>query len=255
METLCAAAASVGLNPDDDFRSSFRRYYELIESGNSKFNLTGAKGWERVRDELFIRSLRFLAPVAGGFIAPIEWFDGRRVLDVGTGAGIPGLVLKLAVPGMSLTLMDSSRKKTAFLREVVDDLSIANVDVITGRAEEFGQEPAHRQKYDLVVSRGVARLVELTELTLPFVMPGGAMVSAKGPDTASEIDEAAFAAGLLGAAPAVASTVSEPGQASPDTMIYYMKIGDTPAEFPRRTGIPHSKPLVERQVGAALDAE
>ncbi len=244
----------IGLDSTEEFSRSLNRYYELIEAGNARFNLTGATGWERVRDELFIRSLRFLVPVAGGHVPPLEWFEGRRILDIGTGAGIPGLVLKLAVPGMALTLLDSSRKKTAFLRDVVEELAIENVEVITGRAEEVGHDIAHREKYDLVVSRGVARLVELAELTLPFAAQGGAVVSAKGPDVDSEVEEAAWAAELLGAAPALTSSVSAPGRSQADTMVYYMKIGSTPVEYPRRTGVPHARPLLRGQSGAVAGA-
>lgn len=211
-----------------------------------------------MRDELFIRSFKFLSPVAGGHISAVEWFSDRRVLDVGTGAGIPGLVLKLAVPDMSLTLLDSSQKKTAFLRDAVADLGLENVDVVTGRAEEFGRDQKYRESFDLVVSRGVAKLVELAELTLPFVSLGGAVACAKGPNVAQEVADAEWAAELLGAAPAVVSgAANEPEQVpsensgeiqevigtSADTMIYWMKIGQTPESYPRRNGVPHSKPL------------
>lgn len=236
----------MGISADDQFRRRFERYHQLIESANSQFNLTGVSGWERVRDELFIRSFNFFAPVAGGYISAAEWFAGRKVLDVGTGAGIPGLVLKIAAPDMELTLLDSSRKKTAFLREAVQELSFTDVVVLTGRAEEIGQEEDHREAYDLVVSRGVAKLVELAELTLPFTSVGGAVVAAKGPGISNELEESAFAAELLGAAPAITTENSLYGG---DTMVYWMKIGNTPAQFPRRNGVPHSKPLTPGVAG------
>ncbi len=247
MQKLCEAAEAVGVIPDDEFRRRFTRYFELIEAANSKFNLTGARGWDRVRDELFIRSFDFLSPVAGGYVPAVEWFAGRRVLDVGTGAGVPGLVLKLAVPEMVLTLLDSSQKKTAFLRDVVTDLGLEDVEVVTGRAEEIGQDPAHRESYDLVVSRGVARLVELAELMLPFVSLGGAAVAAKGPDVAGELSDAEWAAERLGAAPAITKDSvfgSAGGTEVSGTMVYWMKIAATPSEYPRRTGIPHTRPLL-----------
>lgn len=248
MDRLCEAAESVGVHAGDDFKRKFARYFELIESANSKFNLTGVSGWDRVRDELFIRSFRFLAPVAGGNVPAVEWFAGRRVLDLGSGAGIPGLALKIAVPDMKLTLLDSSRKKTAFLREVVTDLELEDTLVVTERAEELGRDREHRESYDLVMSRGVARLPELAELMLPFVTIGGAAVAAKGPDVESEVEESAWAAELLGATPAISATVSAPGPSSPDTMVYWMKIGPTPATYPRRDGAPHIKPLLRPAV-------
>lgn len=253
LNKLCDATEAVGASAGDQFRRSISRYFELLEAANSRFNLTGAKGWERVRDELFIRSLRFLSPVAGGYVPSVEWFAGRKVIDVGTGAGIPGLVLKLTVPDMSLTLLDSSQKKTSFLREVVQELVLSDVQVVTARAEEAGHDPAHRERYDLVVCRGVARLAELAELTLPFAVAGGAVVAAKGPDVDEEMQESEWAAHVLGAAPALSASVAFPGDAPPDTMVYWMKIGSTPDEYPRRVGVPHSKPLVRNaaQSGAS----
>lgn len=250
MEKLCEAAATVGVRTDDEFRRRFTRYFELIESANSRFNLTGAKGWERVRDELFIRSLRFLAPVAGGQQPAVEWFSGRNVLDIGSGAGIPGIILKIAVPDMALTLIDSSNKKTAFLRETALDLGFEDVQVITGRAEEIGLLREHREKYDLVVSRGVAKLVELAELTLPFATVGGTVISAKGPSVETEIEESAYAAEVLGAAPAISTVVASPGDAAPDTMVYWMKISKTPSTYPRRNGLPRTKPLLKARNSA-----
>ncbi len=248
MNKLCEAAKAVGISTDDRFRQGFKRFYELIESANGRFNLTGVSGWERVRNELFIRSLNFFAPVAGGYISAVEWFPGRRILDVGTGAGIPGLVLKLAVPEVAITLLDSSHKKTAFLREVVESLELENVTVVTGRAEEMARDSAHRESYDLVVSRGVARLAELAELTLPFASIGGAVVAAKGPDIDQEIKESEFASETLGAAPALIADVASAGDNGKGKMVYWMKISSTPPEFPRRNGVPHSNPLISETV-------
>ena len=243
MEKLLKAAESVGVTPDETVRRGFARFYEMLEAANSRFNLTGAKGWERVRDELFIRSMRFMTP-AGGNMTTASWFEGRRVIDVGTGAGIPGLVLKLLAPGAHVTLLDSSAKKTSFLREVSEDLELDNIEIITGRAEDVARAREHRHSYDLVVSRGVARLVELAELTLPFAAVGGTVVAAKGPSVEEEIAEAEWAATKLGAAPAMAYPVSEPGDSPADTFIYWLKIDKTPLEYPRRNGVPHTSPLI-----------
>jgi len=241
---LLSAAKAVGIDLVDAQARNFVRYFDMIEAANAQFNLTGARGWERVCNELFIRSFGFLAPVAGGHVPATEWVSGKRILDVGTGAGIPGMVLKLAVPEASISLLDSSRKKTAFLRQVVQELGLHGVEVITGRAEEVARDPAHREAYDMVVTRGVARLVELAELTLPFAAVGGVVVSAKGPDVEEEMAESDWAAELLGSAPAIATKVSG-GDGTPfDTMVYWMKIGRTPLEYPRRTGLPHSRPLL-----------
>ena len=241
------------MKPDDALRRNFARYFELIEDANSRFNLTGVKGWERVRDELFIRSMRFASPALGGNVPASGWLSGRKVLDVGAGAGIPGLVLKLLVPDMRLTLLDSSVKKTAFLRDVVKELGLEEVDVVTARAEEAGRDSTLRESYDLVVSRGVARLSELAELTIPFAAPGGTVMTAKGADVGAEIAEAEWAAQTLGAAGTAHSEVDAPGDAPPDTMVYWLKVSPTPDEYPRRNGVPHSNPLT-RTASAAKGA-
>lgn len=231
------------MTPGDLLRRRLARYFEMLEEANSRFNLTGAKGWDRIRDELFIKSMRFMAPM-GGDATTADWFNGRRVIDVGTGAGVPGMVIKLLAPGARMTLLDSSSKKTAFLREVIADLELEDIEVVTGRAEEVGHDDDHRESYDLVVSRGVARLAELAELTLPFASIGGTAIAAKGPSVDDEIAESEWAAERLGASPAMARPIEKPGDMPADTMVYWMKIDKTPPEFPRRNGVPHTSPLI-----------
>lgn len=246
MESVIAAAESLGVDLDTRQQAQFQRYRELIELRSKQFNLTGAKTWDRIREELFIRSLRIISP-AGGFAATAEWFTDRRAIDVGTGAGIPGIVMKIALPELKITLLDSVQKRTNFLHEVVDELELEDVEVITGRAEELGQDPAHRESYDVVVARAVARLAELAELTIPFANIGGTVILPKSAGIADEINEAAAAAEVLGAAPAITLKVDRPGESPPDDMIYWMKITSTPGEFPRRVGVPHQNPLIERK--------
>ena len=207
--------------------------------------MTGARDFERIREELIIRSLRLLASAPGGFVSTAGWFDGRRVLDVGAGAGIPGIVLKIAYPGMHLGLLESSSKKCAFLERAVAELSLADVEVINARAEEAAHFPRYREQFDLVVSRGVAALPELSELTLPFAMVGGTVISAKGLSGEREIVESEWAASELGAAPAIHQVVDSPGSSPPDLLIYWLKVAPTPERYPRRTGVPHKRPLVK----------
>lgn len=268
MQTLIAAAERLGLSLDASQQALFRRYYELLEEGGQTVNLTGAKGWERVREELFIRSLRILSPAAGGYIPASGWFSPpagpgwgtmpgqdapvRHILDVGAGAGVPGLVLKIAMPHIQVTLLDAAEKKCEFLRRAVRVLGLTGASVLQARAEEAAHSPAHREAYDLVVARALARLAELAELTLPFAKVAGVVIAQKGQGVEAELSEAGFAAWELGAAPAITQAVSSPGNAPPDTLVYWLKISGTPAKYPRRTGIPHKRPLVEgvRTAGA-----
>ncbi|MEX0761428.1 MAG: 16S rRNA (guanine(527)-N(7))-methyltransferase RsmG [Dehalococcoidia bacterium] len=244
MESLVKAADTLGVTLDDLQQAAFRRYFELLEEGGGRANLTGAHGWERVRDELFVRSLRVLTPAPGGFTSTAAWFDGRRVIDVGTGAGIPGLVLKLALPGMRLTLIDAARKRCDFLQWAVGELELRDVEVVHGRAEDLARDTQHREAYELVLARAVAQLPELAELTLPFASLGGTVIAAKGPDISEEIAESEWAASQLGALPAISQAVTKPGPTPADTLVYWFKVQPTPDRFPRRAGIPHSNPLL-----------
>ncbi|MDA1279425.1 MAG: 16S rRNA (guanine(527)-N(7))-methyltransferase RsmG [Chloroflexi bacterium] len=247
MESVFSAAQAVGVSLDAAQQAQFRRYGELIELRSNQFNLTGAKSWERIREELFIRSLRILTP-AGGNVPTPEWFAGKRAIDVGSGVGVPGIVMKIAIPELRVTLLDSIQKRTNFLEEVVAELKLEDVEVINARAEELGQDPSHRESYDVVTARAVARLAELAELTIPFASIGGIVILPKSAGVEKELEEAGSAAELLGAAPAITLKVDRPGDSPPDDMVYWMKISSTPREFPRRIGVPHQSPLIERIV-------
>ncbi len=244
LQSVIAAAQLLGVDLTSRQIDQFQHYRELIETRSKQFNLTGHKTWDKIRDELFIRSLRVLAP-AGGNVPTPEWFAGKRAIDVGTGAGIPGMVMKIALPDLEMTLLDSIQKRTNFLIEVANELELSGLEVINGRAEDLGQERAHREQYDVVVARAVARLAELAELTIPFANVGGTVILPKSQGVEDEVNEAAAAAELLGAAPALTLTVDNPGDSPPDDMVYWMKISTTPAEFPRRVGVPHQSPLIE----------
>ncbi|MBT4126972.1 MAG: 16S rRNA (guanine(527)-N(7))-methyltransferase RsmG [Chloroflexi bacterium] len=245
MESVIAAAQLLGVDLDAKQQAQFQRYRELIELRSKQFNLTGHKTWDKIREELFIRSLRVLSP-AGGNVPTPEWFAGKRAIDIGTGAGIPGMIMKIALPDLQMTLLDSIGKRTNFLIEVANELELTGLEVINGRAEDLGQESGHRERYDVVVARAVARLAELAELTIPFAKIGGTVILPKSQGVLDEVVEAAAAADVLGAAPALVLEVDKPGTSPPDDMVYWMKISTTPQEFPRKVGIPHQSPLIER---------
>ncbi len=245
VDKLQDAASSLGVRLDERQCGQYLRYCELIEESSCRFNLTGVKGQDRICEELFIRSLRLLAPAPGGYVSTAGWFDDRRVLDVGAGAGIPGIVLKIACPNMELAMLESSAKKCDFLKRAIDDLSLQRVEVINARAEEAAHEPRFREQFDLVVSRGVAKLPELVELTLPFASVGGTVISAKGLSAEPEVTGSAWAASELGALPAISREADSPGSAPPDLLIYWLKIASTPARYPRRVGVPRARPLIE----------
>ena len=242
---LIEAADAIGVQVDDATTERFRRYRELLIEWGSRANLTAIKDPEAIVERLFIRSFR-IAVQAGGSVTTAGWFDGRRIIDIGSGAGIPGLPLKLILPEADVTLLEANRKKCDFMEHVVADLGLDGIHVINERAEIAAHFDDHRESYDLATARVVAKLPVLAEYTLPFLKQGGVAVLPKGPDVEtvrSESDKAAYAADEMGAAPAIIQAVAHPGTSPTDHMVYWLKIRPTSDRYPRRVGIPSKRPL------------
>lgn len=245
MEKLIDAASTIGIAVDGAQVDQFRRYRDLLIEWSSRVNLTAVKDPDAIVEQLFIRSLRIAVP-AGGNVSTAGWFEGRRIIDIGSGAGIPGLPLKLALPGAEVTLLESNRKKCDFMEHVIADLGLNGVSVLNLRAEDAAHLEDHRENYDLATARAVAKLPVLAEYALPFLMLGGVAVIPKGPDqdaVQSESDEASLAADEMGAAPAIIQAVAHPGKSPTDHIIYWLKVQSTPDRYPRRVGIPAKRPL------------
>ena len=245
MKSLVAAAGTIGVNVDDTQIERFRRYRELLIEWGRRVNLTAVKDPEAVVEQLFIRSFRIAVP-AGGTVSTAGWFDGRRIIDIGSGAGIPGLPLKIILPGAEVTLLESNGKKCDFMRHVVSELGFEGVTVLNSRAEDAGRLKDHRESYDLATARGVSKLPILAEYTLPFLKLGGVAVLPKGHDREAvqgEVEDASFAANELGAAPAIIQPVAHPGTSPMDHIIYWLKVQPTKDRYPRRPGIPAKRPL------------
>ena len=245
MEKLIDAASTIGISVHDAQVDQFRRYRDLLIEWSSSVNLTAVKAPDAIVEQLFIRSLRIAVP-AGGSVSTAGWFEGRRIIDIGSGAGIPGLPLKLALPDAEVTLLESNRKKCDFMEHVVADLGLSGVSVLKLRAEEAAHLEDHRENYDLATARSVAKLSVLAEYALPFLSLGGVAVLPKGPDqdaVQSESDEASLAADMMGAAPAIIQPVAHPGTSQTDHIIYWLKVQSTPDKYPRRPGIPAKRPI------------
>lgn len=244
MNLLVAGARSLGIDLESGQQAAFQSYFLLLEQRGRLMNLTAVHGWENVREELFLRSLRVLA-VPGNALheALARQGEGVRLVDVGTGAGIPGLVLKLALPRLEVTLIEATRKKAEFLREAATILNLDKTRIVNARAEEAAHAPDLRGVFDVVVARALAQLPELAELTLPFARVGGTVIAPKGAGVEAEIAAADYAATTLGAAPVASAVVSSPGTRAPDTMVVWRKDRRTPDRYPRRVGVPHKQPL------------
>ncbi|NWG07126.1 MAG: 16S rRNA (guanine(527)-N(7))-methyltransferase RsmG [Chloroflexi bacterium] len=207
---------------------------ELLE-WNQKFNLTAIRDVESIRTKHFLDS----------FSCVLAWKTSppNHLIDVGTGAGFPGLPLKILYPNMKLTLVESVGKKAMFCQHIVSVLGLANVEVIQARAEVLGQEESYREKYDWAVARAVANLNVLSEFLLPLVKMNGAMLAQKGENGPAEAQSAEHAMKLLGGKLRQVIPVNLPGVADERYLILVEKVAATPPKYPRKPGIPGKMPL------------
>ncbi len=224
--------AELGLELTGEALERYIGYYEFLEDRNKVMNLTAISGEEDVA------RLHFLDCAA---LLNMCDFRGKKVIDVGTGAGFPGLPLKIAQPEMSLTLLDSLNKRVEFLRETCERLGLHDVECIHARAEEAPEE--YRGEYDIAVSRAVARLSALCELCLPFVKVGGVFIAMKGPDCREEVEQAQNAITLLGARLREVRLYTVPGTDISHAAVIIEKIKPTHAKYPRKWAQIKKNPL------------
>jgi len=239
METLVRGARALGLKLSSEQFDQFERYYRELIARNRDVNLTRITDREDVQVRHFLDSLSCLAVMG----AP-DRLKGRTVIDLGSGAGFPGLPVKIAAPGLRLTLLEATGKKAAFLRDMVDLLGLTEVEVMTGRAEELAHQAAHREQYDFVLARAVAGLPALAELMLPLCRTSGKCLAPKKGDVAGEAQKAEKAVVMMGGRLAYLYPVTIiPGET--DRYIVVMeKTGPTPDRYPRRSGMPVKRPVI-----------
>lgn len=245
METLWRGAQELGILLTRQHISAFEIYYRELLEWNSRFNLTAITDREGVQVRHFLDSLSCLK-----VLPRAQLMSGVRVVDVGTGAGFPGLPLKIVCPGMRLTLVEATAKKTVFLEHLVQRLGLSNVQIINARAEEIGQLPEHREKYDWALARAVAEMDVLVEYLLPLVRVGGVALAQKGEGAAAEVHTAETAILTLGGRVRQLVPVDLRGLAETRYLVVMDKVAATPAKYPRRPGIPAKRPLSGRRVTA-----
>ena len=232
-ERLLAGAARFGLTLDDKQAALFDTYSNFLIEYNEKVNLT------RITDPAEITEKHFVDSIAPLSMARLP--GGASVIDVGTGAGFPGVPMKIARPDLRLTLLDSLQKRLEFLRQLSERLGLENA-LVHARAEQGGVDPALREHFDAAVSRAVARLPALCEYCLPYVRVGGVFFALKGPGAAEELDDAKNAIALLGGGdPAVTEYALPGGDAR--TLIVIPKERPTPKKYPRQRVKLTEKPL------------
>ena len=241
MQKLFEGACHLDLSLSDRQMEQFQIYYDELVAWNKRMNLTAIVDYEEVQIKHFLDSLTLAMVLAD---AP------AKVVDVGTGAGLPGIALKIACPKIEMTLIDSTQKKAVFLNHMVDVLKLDGVQVVTGRAEELAHDVQYREHFDAVLARGVAKLASLAELTLPFCAVGGAFIAMKSWPPDAEVDEAERALSVMGGRLRQIVRIALAGLED-RSLVVIDKVQTTPEKYPRRSGIPQKRPLLSDAKAAA----
>ena len=230
---LAAKAAGAGFNLTETQLAQFNKYYEMLVETNKVMNLTALTEPEDVAVKHVVDSL----------MAYADYFPGKVLADVGTGAGFPGIPLKIYCPELKVVLIDSLAKRLSFLQRVIDELQLKDIECVHLRAEDAGKSAAHREKYDIVTARAVARLSVLSEYCLPLVKVGGMFVALKGSKYKEEIAAAGKALSVLGGKIITAQEVALPGLNDGRAVISIKKVKPSPKAYPRKAGLPDKNPL------------
>ena len=234
---LADESRQLGVPLDGEAELRFARYRDLLLDRNSRLNLTAVRDPIEVERRLFLDALAML-PAIDREISPAD-LARPRLVDVGSGAGFPGLALKIARPHLSLTLIDATAKKVAFLEEVIAGLGLTDARAVHGRVEELGQDPSFRESFDLATARAVASLPVLLEYVMPFLAVGGTAFLPKGLAIDEELRLGRRASMPLGAEIVSSELLPVAGT----KLVVARKIAPTPASYPRRTGLPSRSPL------------
>jgi 16S rRNA (guanine527-N7)-methyltransferase len=215
----------------------FQTYYETLVDWAERVSLTAVKDEEGVQKRHFLESAALIPVLADEGLS----LEDRSLIDVGSGAGIPGIPLKILVPSLRLTLVEAKQRKAEFLSDLLPKLGMEDVTLVTRRAEEAARDPRHREQYDYAVAKALAPLRTLLELTLPFVQMGGVVLAPKGKESEAEVKDARMALETLKGAVRIVAPLpqAEPAQ----TVILVDKVLPTPIRFPRRPGVPAKRPL------------
>ena len=235
-DAIIAYCNDKGIELKEEQLSMLSSFYEMLVEKNKVMNLTGITEW----DDVVLR--HYIDSISISEIINLNDFRGK-VLDLGTGAGFPGIPLKIIFPNLQITLFDSLNKRIRFLQEVIDELELKNIEAIHGRAEEFGKNSDYREQYDLVVSRAVANIATLSEYCLPFVKVGGSFISYKTDSIEEEISNSGKAVSILGGKIERVEHFTLPNTDMERSLLQIKKIKTTSKKFPRKAGLPSKEPL------------
>lgn len=235
VDILRKGLEDLGLDVSDKMLNDFRVYRDILVEWNQKMNLTGIEDEREVYVKHFIDSV---SAVKKGYVK-----DGMSIIDVGTGAGFPGLPLRICLNNTKVTLLDSLNKRINFLQEVSKSVDIDDIEFIHGRAEDFGKNPKYREQYDIATARAVAGLPVLMEFCVPFVKVGGYFVCLKGPNADLELEESKKAMEILGVEFIEKIDVVLPDVDLKHNILVFKKTNNTPEKYPRKAGKPVKTPI------------
>lgn len=238
LQELVEGARELGVEIDRERQQQLADYADLLLDWNQRINLVRVNSREELLRAHLLDSLWCSAAV--------DLRGELRLLDIGSGAGFPGIPLQISWPALRVSLLESQQKRSLFLAEAVRRLGLANCTVLTGRAESLARERAYREAFDCAVARAVASLAVLVELALPFVAPGGRFVALKGSAAWAEISDAEYALQQLGGAVERVIPYRFPGEQGRN-VVCIKKVASTPERYPRRIGIPAKRPLLARR--------
>lgn len=229
----------IGIHLEDKQVQQFLVYYELLTEWNKVMNLTAITDFKEVVQKHFVDSLSLIKAVDGSFLQK----KGISMIDIGTGAGFPGIPLKIVFPNLKVTLLDSLNKRIKFLNEVTGKLELRNITAIHGRAEDFAKQKEYREQFDLSVSRAVANLATLSEYSLSYVKKGGFFFSYKAEDIEEEIESSKNAIKILGGRIDEVIKFNLPDSDVKRAIVKIEKNNFTNKKYPRKAGIPSKEPL------------
>lgn len=235
MDHFKRKASALGIELNEKQLEQFKKYYDMLIEKNKVMNLTAITEWEEVIDKHFIDSI--------SLVKAIDLSGDKYVLDLGCGAGFPGIPLKIAFPNLKIVLLDSLNKRILFLKEVIEELGLEDIEALHGRAEDYARKSEYREQFDYCVSRAVANLTSLSEYCIPYVKEGGYFISYKSGKVKEEVKEVKKALYLLGGKMENMISFQLPETDMERNFVLIKKEKKTPKKYPRKAGIPTKEPL------------